>query len=84
MILGKGNMAHLMRCPMDMDRFLNWQNIERYKKLSDIATDETQRRPIFGLLSEESKQLALQERTLEALPSRPKIHRSVEATSDPS
>lgn len=70
---------------MDMDRFLNWQNIELDKELSDIATDEPRRRLFFGLLSEKlknSKQLALQEKTLEASPSRPKIHRSEEATSD--
>ena len=40
---------------MDMDRFLNWQNIERYKTLSNIATDETQRRLILGHLAEELK-----------------------------
>src|SRR6516162_3528529 len=40
---------------MDTDRFLTWQNIERYKNVSDIVTDQTQRRLIVGLLSEELK-----------------------------
>jgi hypothetical protein len=38
---------------MDLDHFVTHQNIERYRKLSDIATDEPQRRVIFRLLSEE-------------------------------
>jgi hypothetical protein len=46
---------------MDLDHFVTHQNIERYRKLSDIATDEPQRRVIFRLLAEELekfKQLA--------------------------
>jgi hypothetical protein len=57
---------------MDTDRFLTWQNIERYKNVSD---NETQRRLILGLLFEElktSKRSALPDSTLEASSSRPK------------
>jgi hypothetical protein len=36
-------------CPME--RFYSQQNIERYRKLLDIATDEPQRRLIFKLLA---------------------------------
>jgi hypothetical protein len=38
-----------------MERFVNQQNIERYRKLLDISTDEPQRRLIFKLLSEEQE-----------------------------
>jgi len=36
-----------------MERFVSQQNIERYRKLLDASTDETQRRMIFKLLAEE-------------------------------
>jgi hypothetical protein len=39
--------------PMRIERFLNAQNIERYKRLLRIAPDETQRRQIQNLLAEE-------------------------------
>ena len=38
---------------MDLDHFVTHQNIERYRRLSDIATDEPQRRLILRLLTEE-------------------------------
>jgi rubrerythrin len=41
------------KAPTDLKRFLNQQNIERYSKLLDIASDETQRRQIQNLLAEE-------------------------------
>lgn len=40
-----------------MDRFLNEQNIERYRKLADTATDEAQRVMIMRLLAEENAKL---------------------------
>ena len=42
---------------MELDFFVTQQNIERYRKLSDIATDEPQRRLIFRLLAEEREKL---------------------------
>ena len=38
-----------------MERFVSQQNIERYRKLLDISTDEPQRRMIFKLLAEEQE-----------------------------
>jgi hypothetical protein len=38
-----------------MERFFSQQNIERYRKLFDISTDERQRRLIFKLLAEEQE-----------------------------
>ena len=38
-----------MGCPME--RFFSQQNIERYRKLLDISTDEPERRLIFKLLA---------------------------------
>jgi rubrerythrin len=40
-----------------MERFVSQQNIERYRKLLDIFTDEPQRRVIFKLLAEEQEKL---------------------------
>ena len=41
---------------MDLDHFVSRQNIERYRKLSDVAADDTRRRMILGLLSKELEQ----------------------------
>ena len=38
-----------------MERFIRQQNIERYRRLIDISTDEAQRRVIFKLLAEEQE-----------------------------
>jgi hypothetical protein len=38
---------------MDINRFLNQQAIERYSRLLEIISDETQRRQISNLLEEE-------------------------------
>jgi hypothetical protein len=38
-----------------MERFVSQQNIERYRKLLDISTDEPQRRMILKLLAEEQE-----------------------------
>ena len=38
---------------MDMDRFVNRKNIERYRRLSSEATDANERLKILGLLAEE-------------------------------
>jgi hypothetical protein len=38
---------------MTLERFFNQQNIERYRKLLDIVSDQTQRRQIINLLEEE-------------------------------
>jgi hypothetical protein len=38
-----------------MERFISQQNIERYRRLIDISTDEAQRRVIFKLLAEEQE-----------------------------
>jgi hypothetical protein len=38
-----------------MERFVSQQNIERYRRLIDISTDEAQRRAIFKLLAEEQE-----------------------------
>jgi hypothetical protein len=40
---------------MDIERFLNEQNIRRYRKLLDIAADEIQRRQINNLLADEEE-----------------------------
>jgi hypothetical protein len=38
-----------------MERFVSQQNIERYRRLLDVFTDETQRRVVFKLLAEEQE-----------------------------
>jgi hypothetical protein len=38
---------------MDMDRFVNDQNIERYRKLASASTSDAERKMLFGLLAEE-------------------------------
>ncbi len=40
---------------MDLARFLNQQNVERYRKLLERVTDATQRRQIINLLEEEQQ-----------------------------
>jgi hypothetical protein len=40
---------------MDSARFLNQQNVERYRRLLELATDATQRRQIINLLEEEQE-----------------------------
>jgi hypothetical protein len=53
---GKACPADLAKeAPMDIERFLNEQNIRRYRKLLDIADDEIQRRQIENLLAEEEE-----------------------------
>lgn len=52
---------------MDLDRFVNQQNIARYRKLLDIDTDELKRHTISRLLTfelEKSEQLAPSVRAL--------------------
>jgi hypothetical protein len=39
-----------------MERFLSQQNIERYRRLLDPSTEESERRTIFKLLAEEQEQ----------------------------
>jgi hypothetical protein len=46
-LLVGGHPSHV-RCPME--RFFSRQNIERYRKLLDISTDEPERRRIFNVL----------------------------------
>jgi hypothetical protein len=41
-----------------MQRFFSQHNIERYRKLLDISTDEPQRRLIFKLLAAQTIQMA--------------------------
>jgi hypothetical protein len=38
---------------MDLERFLNQQNIDRYLKLLSLISDERQRRQVMNLLEEE-------------------------------
>ena len=52
---------------MDIERFLNEQNIRRYRKLLDIAADEIQRRQINNLLADE------EEKARELVPSEPNL-----------
>jgi rubrerythrin len=40
---------------MELARFLNQQNVERYLRLLERATDATQRRQIINLLEEEQE-----------------------------
>jgi rubrerythrin len=47
--------APKMELPMDLARFLNQQNVERYRKLLERVTDATQRRQIVNLLEEEQQ-----------------------------
>jgi rubrerythrin len=47
--------APRMELPMDLARFLNQQNVERYRKLLERVTDATQRRQIINLLEEEQQ-----------------------------
>jgi hypothetical protein len=42
------------RGAMDMDRFVNDQNIERYRKLASASTNEAERKILLGLLAEEN------------------------------
>ncbi len=37
----------------DMDRFINDQNLERLRKLANVATTKAERKILFGLLTEE-------------------------------
>jgi hypothetical protein len=37
-----------------MDRFVNDQNIERFRKLASASTSETDRKILLGLLAEEN------------------------------
>ena len=41
-----------------MERFVSQQNIERYRKLLDIFTDDTQRRVIITLLAQEQEKMS--------------------------
>ena len=41
-----------------MERFVSQQNIERYRKLLDIFTDDSQRRVIVTLLAEEQEKMS--------------------------
>jgi len=46
---------------MNLELFINQQNIDRYMRLLDVISDETQRRQIQNLLEEErAKMLDLQ------------------------
>ena len=45
----------------DMDRFINQQNIRRYRKLLDPDMDETRRSAILRLLESEFETLFAQE-----------------------
>jgi hypothetical protein len=47
-----------------MERFVSQQNIERYRKLLDIFTDDAQRRMIFKLLVEEQEKFSQAHKTL--------------------
>jgi hypothetical protein len=47
-----------------MERFVGQQNIERYRRLIDISTDEAQRRVIFKLLAEEQEKFRQARETL--------------------
>jgi hypothetical protein len=40
-----------------MDRFVNAQNTERYRKLAAASTSETERKILFDLLAEETSQV---------------------------
>jgi hypothetical protein len=42
-----------MKDRMNMERFLNQQNIKRYQKLLSLVSDETHRRQILSMLKEE-------------------------------
>ena len=42
-----------------MDRFINRQNIERYRKLASEATNVTERQQILKLLAEEEAKFKL-------------------------
>jgi hypothetical protein len=41
------------RGAMDVERFVNDQNIERFKKLANAATTEVERKILFSLLAKE-------------------------------
>jgi hypothetical protein len=41
------------RAPVNIKRFLNLQNIQRYHRLLNVAYDEKQRQQILNLLEEE-------------------------------
>ena len=48
---------------MDLDRFVNDQNIERYRRLAEAAATEAERKIMLELLAEEeAKAIALQDR----------------------
>src|SRR5208337_285226 len=51
---GAGNPNHV---GLPMERFFSQQNIERYRKLLDISTDEPERRLIFKLLAAQTIQM---------------------------
>jgi hypothetical protein len=42
---------------MDMERFFSQQNIERYRKLRDVSTDEPERRLILKLLAAQTTEV---------------------------
>lgn len=47
----------------DMGRFLAQQNLERYRKLLETATDDAQRCLILRLLAEEEQKMSEQQRS---------------------
>jgi len=38
---------------MDMDRFVNDENLDRLRKLTNVSTTEDERKILFGLLADE-------------------------------
>jgi hypothetical protein len=38
---------------MDMDRFVNDENLNRLRKLANVSTTEDERKILFGLLADE-------------------------------
>ena len=38
---------------MDMDRFVNEENLERFRRLASVSTTEPERKILFGLLADE-------------------------------
>ena len=50
---------------MDLELFLNQQNISRYLKLLGLISDERQRRQVMNLLEEEKLKAAELKRTMD-------------------
>jgi hypothetical protein len=51
----RGGISHERKPNMDMDQFIRRQNVERYNRLLDRVTEESDRQKISNLLAQEQQ-----------------------------